>query len=141
MRRLPDVFVDVSLGGVAVPRIFREAGYHVVTLHEQFGQRPVPDLEWMSWADERDMVVLCKDQRIRRNSAEKYALARSRLRVVCLTTGRLRSAEQQRLFLEHMPALERLWDMPERPWFYGISPSGLRRLGIEPSKDSDKPLG
>ncbi|PWD51852.1 hypothetical protein C8046_15570 [Serinibacter arcticus] len=131
MRRLPDVFVDISLGGIAVPRVFREAGYKVVTLHEQFGQRPVPDTEWMQWADDRDMVVLCKDQRIRRNPAEKYLLSRSQLRVVCLTSGQLRSSEQETLFRSHLGALERRWDDPERPWFVGLSPSGLTRLRIE----------
>ena len=129
-RGLPDVFVDISLGGVAVPNLFRDAGYRVVTLHEQFGQRPVADTEWMAWADERDMVVLCKDQRIRRNPAERYALARSHLRVVCLTTGGLRSVEQCEIFSDHLPALERRWDSPERPWFVGLSRSGVQRLRI-----------
>lgn len=89
MRRLPDVFVDISLGGVAVPQVFRDAGYTVVTLHGEFGQRPVQDVEWMAWADERDMVVLCEDQRIRMKTADKHALYHSRLRVECLTSVRI----------------------------------------------------
>ena len=47
---LPDLFVDRSLGRIAVPGILREAGLRLVTLAERYGipqDEKVTDERWL----------------------------------------------------------------------------------------------
>jgi predicted nuclease of predicted toxin-antitoxin system len=126
----PEVFVDISLGAKAVPAVFREAGYTVHTTHLVFGQRrKVADTEWIELADAERWLVACKDARIRRRPAEKLALARSTLRVLCLTNGNLPSVEQARRFQLSMRAFTALWSMPG-PCVYGVYRDRIERLKI-----------
>ncbi|HRD61874.1 MAG TPA: hypothetical protein PLZ93_05335 [Nocardioides sp.] len=63
---LPDLLVDRSLGGQAVPSFLKSAWQaDVRTLDEVFGAGRVPDTEWMALADENGWVAACKDDRIR----------------------------------------------------------------------------
>jgi PIN like domain len=64
--RLPERFVDRSLGRVQVPRILRAAGLRLMTLAERYGRpadESVTDVEWLEEAGRRDWVVM-KDERI-----------------------------------------------------------------------------
>ncbi|MFI7059656.1 hypothetical protein ACIBL3_01625 [Kribbella sp. NPDC050124] len=79
--------MDVGLGGIAIPELVRRLGSKALTKHEVFGRRTVEDTEWIAWADAEDLVVLTKDDAIRRRPLERAALARSGLRVFCLTNA------------------------------------------------------
>jgi len=68
--RRPEVFTDRSVGLDVVPSVFRDAGYVVHTIQEVFGSGPVPDVEWIQYTGERDMLAVCKDDRIRYNYLE-----------------------------------------------------------------------
>ena len=103
----PRFYVDVGLGGLAVPALVRRLGCEALTKIEIFGQRRVEDTEWIAWADREQLVVLTKDDAIRRRPLERAALAESSLRVFCLTNANLTKAEQVARFEERWPAILR----------------------------------
>ena len=119
----PEVFTDRSVGLDAVPSVFRDAGYVVHTIQEVFGNGPVPDVEWIQYAGERDMLAICKDDRIRYNYLEWDAIHRTGLRVLCLGDKRIGIAEMTSRFraaLVHLPGLVRA----PGPWVFGVHAHG-----------------
>jgi hypothetical protein len=87
-----EFLIDRSLGRLAVPRLLREAGLVVHTLADLYGEeqaQKTDDVEWIALAAERDYVVLCKDDRIRRNQPEREALIAGGVRAFCITNGHL----------------------------------------------------
>jgi PIN like domain len=93
--RLPEFFVDRSLGRVQVPRTLRAAGLRLVTLAERYGRpadESVTDVEWLEGAGRRDWVVM-KDERIRRRAAEKEVLLTARVRCFVITRGDYESSK------------------------------------------------
>lgn len=127
----PEILVDRSLGLLAVPAVFREAGYVVRTLDDVFGPVPIEDVTWIIEADDRGWAVACKDDRIRRRPLEKQALYNSHLRVLCLTDGHLRREEQAERFRANMEGFDRLWRRPG-PWVYGVHADRVEHLRIYP---------
>lgn len=113
--------------------MFRAAGYTTRTIDDVFGMRPVPDIEWIRFADDHDWVVACKDDRIRYNQLEKHALYMSRLRLLCLTSGQLKSAVQAEYFRSNLGRFAKLWQSDgHRPWVYAVRKDSIERLRIEP---------
>jgi PIN like domain len=129
---LPEILVDRSLGIIAVPEALRSVGFAVRTPDDVFGERPVEDFEWIRYADAHGMVVACKDDRIRRRPLEKREFFYSNLRVVCLTDGHLRRAEQSACSVENVEAIVAHLRR-EGPWVVGIHRSGVGLLRIYPS--------
>jgi hypothetical protein len=74
--RPPEFLVDRSLGSRSVPAALRAAGLAVCTLADIYGEQQsqlISDPEWISYAAEHDLVVLCKDDWIRRRPLERRA--------------------------------------------------------------------
>ncbi len=103
----PRFYVDVGLGNLAIPELVRRLGYEALTKIEVFGRRRVEDTEWIAWADSEQLVVLTKDDAIRRRPLERAALAESSLRVFCLTNANLTKVDQVARFEERWPAILR----------------------------------
>src|SRR5579871_6873488 len=85
--RLPDLFLDRSLGRIKVPRLLREAGLRLTTLGERYGvpaDESVTDERWLRDAGDRGEAVFMKDARVRYNRAEKLAIVSSSVRCFCL---------------------------------------------------------
>src|SRR5258706_9122750 len=62
--RLPDLFLDRSLGRIKVPRLLREAGLRLVTLAEHYGvpaDEKVADEDWLELAGKSRWAVFMKD--------------------------------------------------------------------------------
>ncbi|GAA1637650.1 hypothetical protein GCM10009744_28650 [Kribbella alba] len=125
----PRFYIDVGLGGLAVPALVRELGCEALTKVQVFGQRKVEDTEWIAWADAADLVVLTKDDAIRRRPLERAALAESRLRVFCLTNANLTKAQQVARFEERWPAILRRCAQPG-PFVCGVYTDRLQDLNI-----------
>ncbi|MEV0282714.1 hypothetical protein AB0H36_01210 [Kribbella sp. NPDC050820] len=121
----PRFYIDVGLGGIAIPHLVRRLGSEALTKHEVFGRRTVEDTEWIAWADAEDLVVLTKDDAIRRRPLERAALARSGLRVFCLTNANLTKAEQVLRFECLWPALSGGASSPVRS-SVACTPTGCR---------------
>jgi len=56
-RSLPRILVDQSLGVGMVPQFFRDAGYPVFTIKDEYGRRNVEDEEWLHDAGTRGWVA------------------------------------------------------------------------------------
>jgi predicted nuclease of predicted toxin-antitoxin system len=114
-----------------VPEALRLVGFTVSTLDDVFGVRPVEDVEWIHYADDHNMVVACKDDRIRRRPLEKRALFYSSLRVLCLTNGHLRREQQAACFRHNIDGIVRQLRHPG-PWVLGVQESRVQVLRIYP---------
>lgn len=125
----PEFLVDRSLGLIAIPALLRSAGYTVRTIDDVYGRRAVADVEWIHDADANDWIVATKDDRIRRRPAEREALLASKLRVFCLTSGNLRSADQVARFRTNLAAIAAAIDEPG-PWIRGVYVDRVERLKI-----------
>ncbi|WP_420638445.1 hypothetical protein [Candidatus Poriferisocius sp.] len=49
--RLPDLFLDRSLGPIEVPKLLREAGLYLVTLSENYGETEGQDVKDEVWSE------------------------------------------------------------------------------------------
>jgi hypothetical protein len=98
---LPELLLDRSLGGVAVPALLRAAELTVHTLVDVYGARAdeVADAEWLGYAGQRGWPVLLKDQRIRYRAAERAMFTAHGIKAFCLTGGDLRPAVLAEHFL------------------------------------------
>jgi uncharacterized protein with PIN domain len=123
----PKFYIDVGLGGLAIPALVRALGSEALTKAEVFGQRKVEDTEWIAWADAEGLVVLTKDDAIRRRPLERAALNASRLRVFCLTNANLTKAAQVERFERRWPAILRRCAEPG-PFVCGVYADRLQDL-------------
>lgn len=100
----PEFLIDRSLGRITIPAKLREAGLIVHTLADIYGEQraqETSDVEWITLAAAREYVVLCKDDRIRRNPAELEALTQGAVRAFCITNAQLTKEEMAGYFIEH----------------------------------------
>ena len=122
-------YVDVGLGGLAIPALVLRLGHISLTKIDVFGARKVPDTEWISWAGREGVVVLTKDDAIRRRPLERQALAASGLRVFCLTNANLTKDQQVARFEARWPAILRKCEEPG-PYVCGVYADRLQDLAF-----------
>lgn len=126
----PEFLIDRSLSQVSLPSALRDAGLIVHTLTEIYGEQraqTIEDLEWISLAAERDLVVFCKDDHIRRRPAERQSLLDGNVRVFCLTNARLTFAEQASYFVSNRFRIFQACRKPG-PYVYGVYRDHITRL-------------
>ena len=102
--RLPELFLDRSLGRVLLATALQEAGFTVHTLHSMYGdgaEERVEDVTWISDAAALGHVLLTKDRRILRVPAERQAVRASKARVFCLFSQKLSGQAQIDCFLKN----------------------------------------
>jgi len=85
------------------------------------------DAEWINYAAEHDLVVLCKDDWIRRRPLERRAMQRGGVRVFCLTNANLTFDQQAARFVRHRFRILQRSRRPG-PYVYGVYEDGLRKL-------------
>jgi predicted nuclease of predicted toxin-antitoxin system len=125
----PDILIDHCLGTRAIPEVFRDAGFTVATMVERYGRADVMDIEWIEDAGKAGMLVITKDDRIRRRPAEKKAVTDHGLRMVCLASQNMASDEMAELFKRHMNKI-RLRMGRRGPWIAVLNRSGLREIRL-----------
>ena len=131
--RLPDVFVDRSLGRVKVPGLLREAGLRLVTLAERYGMpldEAVTDEQWLRDAGAQGEVVFMKDTRVRYNAAEKAAILSARVRCFCLARRDLPAFEMASRFLRNLDAITVACGEPG-PLLYAVHERRIEQLSLE----------
>jgi len=129
----PEFFVDRSLGKSIVDGL-RAAGLVVHSMHGVYGEdqaQRLPDEIWLRDAGERNWVVLTKDDAIRRRPAERDAMIDAACRVFCLTTAKLRGAQQTERFVDNRHRIIRQ-ARKQGPYIYGVYEKGLKRLWPPP---------
>ena len=75
--KLPQVFLDRSLGRLQVPSLLRKAGLNLVTLAEHYGvpaDETIKDTDWLELVGTASYVAFMKDTQIRHNKEEAAAL-------------------------------------------------------------------
>lgn len=127
---LPDLLIDRSLGGIAVPRYFIGAWPSSVrTIDDVFGRGKVADEVWMKRADDQNWVAICKDDRIRRRIGERQLMSQGTLRVFCLANGNLTRGVQVERFERALPAIQ-AQAREVGPWMFGVYAHGIERLKL-----------
>ncbi len=136
-----EFLIDRSLGRLTIAETLRAAGLTVHTLADLYGEeqsRGVADVEWIALAAEWGLVVLCKDNRIRRRPAERVALEEGRVRVFCLVNASLNFADQAAYFVENRNRIIQACRKPG-PFLYGVYKDNIKKLwpvDDEPASDS-----
>lgn len=126
----PDLLIDRSLGGIAVPSFFRQAWpAQVHTLDDVFGSGKVEDALWMAHADQAGWIAVCKDDRIRRRVGERLLMSQGSLRVFCLTNGQLLRDEMVDRFARALPEMLAVVNEPA-PWMYGVYSDHIELLTL-----------
>lgn len=113
-----------------LPAALREVGLVVYTLADIYGEQQAqltPDAEWIHYASDHNLAVLCKDDWIRRRRVELDALVRGRVRAFCLTNGNLTFREQADRFVTHRFRIIQRAGRPG-PFVDGVYADGIRRL-------------
>ena len=135
----PKILIDHSLGRVAMPAFFRDAGYETTTISEMFGRTDVRDVDWITEAGRLDLVVAHKDARIRYRPAERQAVLQAKLRMLCLTSGNMTAQDQVECFRQNMAAIEKWWPIPG-PWIIAVRRTGIEELPlVDDENDNSKP--
>ncbi len=98
----PEFFVDRSLGSAIVPAALRAAGLTVHALVDVYPKREdVDDETWIAESTAKGWVLLTKDRAIRRNQAEREAVARAGARMFCIPSASLTAAEMGQRFVDN----------------------------------------
>lgn len=108
----------------------RTAGLTVRTLADVYGEeaaQETEDTDWIKLAADRDWIVLCKDDRIRRRPAERDALTEGKVRVFCLTNANLGFAEQAAYFVTNRFRIIQAAQKPG-PYLYGVYKDSIKKL-------------
>jgi hypothetical protein len=129
---LPDLFIDRSLGRIAVPRLLREAGLRLTTLAERYGipqDELITDERWLEDAGLRGEAVFMKDARVRYNAAEKLAITRFSVRCFCLSRQDVTAAAMAERFLYNLERIAAA--CAERgPFVYAVHERRIDRLSL-----------
>jgi hypothetical protein len=129
---LPDLFIDRSLGRIAVPRLLREAGLRLTTLAERYGipqDERITDERWLEDAGLRGEAVFMKDARVRYNVAEKLAITRFSVRCFCLSRQDVTGTAMAERFLHNLDRIAAA--CTERgPFVYAVHERRIDRLSL-----------
>lgn len=126
--RLPDLFLDRSLGRIRAPALLRAAGLRLVTLSEHYGvpaDETVRDETWLELAGEKGWKVLMKDARIRYRPAEREAVRLHGVRCFCLASQQLTGDVMANRFLVNL--IYAVHATPDRAAFSGRPLTWCRR--------------
>lgn len=122
------IFFDRS-----IPRSVAEALKLVRTdvrwLEDEFSHN-VADATWLAEIGRRGWLVVGRDRRIRYRPAEKQVILDHRVGYFCITQDTNPTRwEYLRLVVSTLDEMERLFDVTERPFIYGVYKDGaFRRL-------------
>lgn len=105
-------------------------GLAVLTLADVYGEQgaqEAADETWIAYAAANDLVVLTKDDRIRRRPAERLALTDGGVRAFCLTNGQITFNEQTAWIVDNIHRIMQASSKPG-PFLYGVYADRIERL-------------
>lgn len=130
--RLPDLFLDRSLGRIKVPDLLRAAGLRLVTLAEHYGipaDEDIADEDWLRLASSQDWVVFMKDTRIRYNRRERDVVMAYSVRCFCLSSQQLNADDMAARYLDNLDAITQACQEPG-PFIYAVYKNRIERLPL-----------
>jgi PIN like domain len=122
-------FLDRSLGRHIVAEALRASGLTVQTLAERYPENEelVPDETWIREATADGLVLLMKDDAIRRKPREQQAILESGARAFVVTNANLTGEQVAALYIENRNRITQRARTPG-PYIYGVYPGRLERL-------------
>lgn len=124
----PEFFADRSLGSEIVPAALRGAGLTVHVLVDVYpGHEDVDDETWIAEATANGWVLLTKDKAIRRNRAERDAVARTGARMFCIPSANLTAAEMAERLIHNQHRIIQHARKPG-PYIYAVHSDRLERV-------------
>jgi hypothetical protein len=133
----PEFFLDRSLGGHVVADALRAVGLVVQTLAERYPETEefVEDEVWIREVTANGLVILMKDDRIRRKPREQQAILESGARAFVVTNASLTGPQLAELFVENRHRIIQRSRHPG-PYIYGVYPGRLERLFPRAERDA-----
>jgi predicted nuclease of predicted toxin-antitoxin system len=120
---LATLFIDRDLWSRRLDAALREAGIPFVA-HRDLFVHDTPDVEWIVEVGRRGLVVLTRDQEIRRRPNELAAVRAASIHLFALTSGNLSAAETAALCLAAWPAIQRAVVRHPPPAIFSITRGG-----------------
>jgi len=131
------LFIDRDLGK-RLGRALRAVGVSV-TLHidryPNADAESVPDSVWIAAATAQGEVILTRDGRIRRMSAELAAVVVAKASCFVLETGNASPLDYLRAVMAVWPRMLEIVDSDTPPFMYGVSRTGRVTRRYPPSSD------
>jgi PIN like domain len=125
----PEFFLDRSLGRYVVADALRGEGLAVQTLAERYPETEefIADDVWIREVTADGLVILMKDDRIRRKPREQEAILESGARAFVVTNARLTGERLAELFVANRHRIIQR-AMHPGPYIYGVYAQRLERL-------------
>jgi predicted nuclease of predicted toxin-antitoxin system len=114
------LFIDRDLWSRRLDAALREAGIPFVAHRELFAD-DMPDVEWIAEIGRRGLLVLTRDQEIRRRPNELAAVRAARIHLFALTSGNLSAGETAALCIAAWPAIQRAVAQHPPPAIFSIT--------------------
>jgi predicted nuclease of predicted toxin-antitoxin system len=116
----PKLFIDRDLWSHRLDAALRKAGIPFIA-HRALFADDTPDEDWISEVGRRGLVVLTRDQEIRRRPNELAAVRAARIHLFALTSGNLSAGETAALCVAAWPAVQRAVTRHPAPAIFSIT--------------------
>ena len=114
------LFIDRDLWSRRLDAALREAGIPFVA-HRTLFADDTPDVDWIAEVGRRGLVVLTRDQEIRRRPNELAAVRAACIHLFALTSGNLSAGETATLCVAAWPAVQRAVTRHPAPAIFSIT--------------------
>ena len=125
----PEFLIDRALG-IHLAESIRGRGYAVHTLRTLYGEACAQSIEDEIWIPESallGLVILTKDDSIRRFAPARDAAMESRARLFCLPNAHLTTQQMRERVLDNLNRIVQR-ARHDGPYMYAVDPQGLRLL-------------
>lgn len=124
-------FTDRDLGKL-FPRILRENGWVVVRYVDHYGERPVPDDEWIIFASNKGFVALSHDRNIRSDPVAIKAVMENGGRLFVVRGKNLTAPDKAELVLASLEGIHRVLQEQEDAFIAVIRRKSMKQGVIRP---------
>ncbi|WP_250286729.1 PIN-like domain-containing protein [Frankia sp. CiP1_Cm_nod2] len=131
---LPHIFVDRSLGRMAVPRLLRQAGIDLTTLADHYGiphDEKVEDVTWLADTARLGWAAFMKDERIRRRPAERAAVIKHAARCFYINRQNLPGPEMVQRFIDNLDTIITACAEAD-PFIYAVHSNQIKKMDLDP---------
>lgn len=116
-------FIDRCLGKHPILEILRETGITAEIHDDHFSQHAL-DQEWLPKVGAWGWIILTKDEEIARNTLERQAITRAKIRMFTLASGNLRGEEMAIAFQKALESMLKFIERNEAPFIAKVYRDG-----------------
>lgn len=124
-------FTDRDLGKI-FPRILRENGWNVVRYGDHYGERPVPDDEWIMFAAKQGWIALSHDRNIRSDPVAIRAVMEGGGRLFVVRGKNLTAPDKAVLVVASLGGIHRVLQEQTEAFIGVISRKSMKHGLIKP---------